>query len=183
MLKELINLSFHLNERCIRSGLIDRRLLFHSFPLLQSRHPSIGSRFQYSGKDNSENRIESQGGGSPVHSFKTSCLSEQVFKNLISLPYWKYNLFACRYADLMQFFPRGRSVLCEAFNYMIEFIITRKGHVLEDINAQWLSNERIRDLCKDVCLKGSPYKHCFGFVDGTVKGICRPTIEQREVNT
>lgn len=82
---------------------------------------------------------------------------------------------------MMQFFPRGRSVLSETFNYMIEFIIGGKGHLLTNINAQWLSNQRIRRFCHDIHSKGSPYNHCFGFVDGTVKGICRSTYEQREV--
>lgn len=64
---------------------------------------------------------------------------------------------------------------------MIEYIVEKKGHLLSNMNSHWLSDQRIRQMCKDVHLKGSPYKHCFGFVDGTVKGICRPTHEQREV--
>lgn len=50
-------------------------------------------------------------------------------------------------------------------------------HALSDRDAQWFFNDRIRDLS----LKVSPYKQCFGFVDGTVKAFCRPTIQQREV--
>lgn len=82
---------------------------------------------------------------------------------------------------MMQVFPRGRSVLSETFNYMIEYIIKEKGHVLTNLNRLWLSNERIRQLCRSIYDKGSPYPHCFGFVDGTVKSISRPTYEQREV--
>lgn len=55
------------------------------------------------------------------------------------------------------------------------------GNVLTNLDAKWLSNGRIKQLCKEVHNKGSPYNHCFGFVDGTMKGICRPTYEQREV--
>lgn len=82
---------------------------------------------------------------------------------------------------MMQFFPRGRSVLSETFNYLIDYVVSEKGHLLTNLNSSWLSNQRIRQLCKDVELKGSPYKRCFAFVDGTVKAICRPTQEQREV--
>lgn len=89
-----------------------------------------------------------------------------------------------RYAEMMQLFPRGRSVLSETFNYMINHIVTEKGHVLTNIIPLWLSNRQIKDLCRVVHVvheKGSPYEHCFGFVDGTVRGICRPTYQQREV--
>lgn len=81
----------------------------------------------------------------------------------------------------MQFFPKGRSVLSEIFTYMIDRIISSKGHVLTNINAVWLSDQKIKMLCRRLYLKGSPYKRCFGFVDGTVKAICRPTYSQREV--
>lgn len=59
----LIN-EFDMQVYSIQSGLVDRRLLFHSFPLSQSRHQSIGSRFQYSRKNNSENGVNSEVRGS-----------------------------------------------------------------------------------------------------------------------
>lgn len=81
----------------------------------------------------------------------------------------------------MKFFPRGRSALSEIFNYMIDHIASEKGHVLKNFNQPYLSSERIDLMCESISGKGSPYKRCFGFVDGTVRAICRPSTDQREV--
>lgn len=86
-----------------------------------------------------------------------------------------------RYVDQMKFFPRGRSALSAVFNFMIDYILNEKGHVLKSFNQPYLSREKIEVLCKSISDKGSPYKRCFGFVDGTVKAVCRPSTDQREV--
>lgn len=65
---------------------------------------------------------------------------------------------------------------------MLDYVIQQKGHVLTNINPAWLSNDRIKELCRSVHQKGSSYDRCFGFVNCTVKGICRPTFQQREVH-
>lgn len=90
---------------------------------------------------------------------------------------------ANRYADLMQFFPRGRSALSEIFNYMVDHILREKGYILKNLNQLWLSRGRIERLCRSIARKGSPYNRCFGFVDGTIRANCRPTYNQREVQT
>lgn len=86
-----------------------------------------------------------------------------------------------RYADQMKFFPRGRSALSEIFNFMIDFILNEKEHVLKSFNQPYLSRDKIDTLCERISAKGSPYKRCFGFIDGTVRAVCRPTTDQREV--
>lgn len=86
-----------------------------------------------------------------------------------------------RYADLMQFFPRGRSALSEIFNFMVDHILREKGNILKSLNQPWMSHEAMKRLCRSVRNKGSPYKRCFGFLDGTVRSTCRPTYRQREV--
>lgn len=87
-----------------------------------------------------------------------------------------------RYADLMQFFPRGRSALSGIFNALVKHILIAKGYVLEDLNRPWLSRNHVRRLCLGLYGKGSPYRRCFAFLDGTVKATCRPKYNQRQVN-
>lgn len=81
----------------------------------------------------------------------------------------------------MQFFPRGRSALSEIFNYMVDFIIREKGHILKNVNQLWITRELIKRQCRSIYNKGSPYQRCFGFVDGTIRPSCRPTYDQRQV--
>lgn len=82
---------------------------------------------------------------------------------------------------MMKFFPRGRSALGEIFNHMVDHILREKGHLLKDFDQSCLARERIELYCESLIAKGSPYKRCFGFLDGTVRAICRPTHDQREV--
>lgn len=82
----------------------------------------------------------------------------------------------------MQIFPRGTSALSVIFNAIVDHILYVKGHVLENLNAQWLSREHVRMYCQSISGKGSPYPRCFGFLDGTIRANCRPSFHQREVN-
>ncbi len=81
----------------------------------------------------------------------------------------------------MKFFPRGRSALGEIFNYMVDHISKEKGYVLKSFNQPYLSQVQMDLFCNRISDKGSPYKRCFGFVDGTVRAICRPSTGQKEV--
>lgn len=101
--------------------------------------------------------------------------------NLIEFQYELTTHAFNRYVDLMQFFPRGRSALSEIFNYMVDHILREKGRILKTLNQPWMSQQTIRRLYQSVAEKGSPYKRCFGFLDGTVRSTCRPTYRQREV--
>ncbi len=82
----------------------------------------------------------------------------------------------------MKFFPgRGRSVLSQIFTYTVDHISRQCGYILKDFNRPFLSEDNIDLLCESVRAKGSPYSSCFGFIDGTVRAICRPIRDQREV--
>lgn len=83
----------------------------------------------------------------------------------------------------MQFFPRGRTALSEIFNFMIDYISREFGHVLKSFDQSYLTQDKIELLCDSISRKGSPYKRCFGFIDGTVRPVCRPSTDQREVTT
>lgn len=89
--------------------------------------------------------------------------------------------FVYRYVDLMKFFPRGRTALSAIFNFIVDYVMTEKGHVLKSFDQQYLARDKIEAMCEAINRKGSPYKHCFAFIDGTVRGICRPSCDQRDV--
>lgn len=81
----------------------------------------------------------------------------------------------------MEFFPRGKSALSGIFNALVKHILIAKGYVIEDLNRPWLSRNHVKRLCLSLYNKGSPYHRCFAFLDGTVKAICRPKYNQRQV--
>lgn len=85
------------------------------------------------------------------------------------------------FSEMLKFFPRGRSALSEIFNYMVDHVSEGKGHVLKSFNQTFLSRKQMKLFCESISSKGSPYKRCFGFIDGTVRAVCRPIRDQREV--
>ena len=47
-----------------------------------------------------------------------------------------------------------------------------KGHLLEDLQAnEWLNRQSVRT-------RGGAIRNCWGFIDGTPRPICRPTVDQ-----
>jgi hypothetical protein len=77
-------------------------------------------------------------------------------------------------------FPRTRCELSRIFNFTINTIFASHGHLL-NLNHPYLQMPKIEEFAATVHQKGSPYKNCFGFVDGTVRPLCRPVNNQREV--
>lgn len=78
--------------------------------------------------------------------------------------------------------PRfGRSVpeLSLILNEVISFIYTNHGYLLRDLDQPWLSSRHLEDFALAVHGKGAALENCWGFVDGTVRPICRPGENQR----
>ncbi|KAL3189168.1 hypothetical protein MRX96_003302 [Rhipicephalus microplus] len=54
------------------------------------------------------------------------------------------------------------------------------GHLLADVNNHsWLSLNDLEEYTEAVYNRGAPLRNCWGFVDGTARPICRPTVNQR----
>ena len=45
----------------------------------------------------------------------------------------------------------------------------------------WVSHEKLIQYAAAVEAKGAPLQNCWGFIDGTVRAICRPSVYQREM--
>ena len=74
--------------------------------------------------------------------------------------------YPCRYSDMVHLFAKPVPVLCMITNQVLDYIYQVQVNL-----------ERFAQV---VHRKGGPLNKCFGFVDGTVRPICRPgTVNQR----
>ena len=89
--------------------------------------------------------------------------------------------YPCRYADLVTRFGRPVPQLCMISNLVVDEIFDRYSHLLTDLNQPWLSRENLQIFANAVHNKGAALDNCWGFVDGTVRPICRPLRNQRVV--
>lgn len=89
--------------------------------------------------------------------------------------------YPCRYADMISKFARPVPVICMLTNCMIEDIYDNHSHRLLEWNNDILDPNSLQVYCNAITANGSPLDNCFGFVDGTVRPICRPGGNQRVV--
>ena len=87
--------------------------------------------------------------------------------------------YPCRYVDMVSRFGRAIPQLCMMNNTVLNRIHTQWDHLLTNFNQQWLSPQNLVDYAQKVHNKGAPLNNCWGFVDGTVRPVCRPGVNQR----
>lgn len=86
-----------------------------------------------------------------------------------------------RYSDLECIFGLSGESLSIVFNHVMDFIITNKGHLLNNLgNINWLNREKLRQYARSIVNKGAPLVNCWGFIDGTARAICRPKRNQED---
>lgn len=105
-----------------------------------------------------------------------------------------------RLRDLNLFFgysPQAMSIII--INKVSDILIHNHGHLLSSLEQlRWLNQQRfelyaqVSTVCQAthrlwflflfllqaIQNKGGPVRNCWGFIDGTARAICRPTIEQ-----
>ena len=64
---------------------------------------------------------------------------------------------------------------------MLDFIYETRDQRLLQWNHQVLSANALETYAAAITAKGSPLNNCFGFIDGTVRPICRPGENQQIV--
>lgn len=82
-----------------------------------------------------------------------------------------------RLMDLESMFGRSSSEISRIFNVGIEFVYSKSKHLLE-FGGSILTLQRLRYYSTCIHNAGSPYKNCIGFIDGTLRPICRPNHDQ-----
>jgi len=89
--------------------------------------------------------------------------------------------YPCRYSDLVPLFGRSVPELSMINNKVLNFIYETHGHRITTWNDRILSPALLEMYANAVASRGAALTNCFGFVDGTVRPICRPGVNQRIV--
>ena len=71
--------------------------------------------------------------------------------------------------------------LCLITSEVTDFIFDMHGYLLQDFNQPWLYPQRLQEYANAIHAAGAALDNCWGFVDGTVRPICRPGEHQRVV--
>ena len=87
--------------------------------------------------------------------------------------------YPCRYGDMIPRFGRPVPQLSMINNQMMKFIFDEYGHLLSDLVQPWLSPDNLRRYADVLDEKGAALDNCWGFIDGTVRSVCRPNKNQR----
>jgi hypothetical protein len=95
--------------------------------------------------------------------------------------YLKRFAYPCRYSDMVSYFARPVPQLCIITNHMIDWIYTRWHHLLTRYNHNLLSQPNLMLYADAVHQTGTALDNCWGFIDGTVRPVCRPGVNQRVV--
>ena len=93
----------------------------------------------------------------------------------------KRTSFPCRYSDMIYRFGRPVPVLSMVTNQVVDYIYQAHGHRLTHWNNLLLNPAALQRYADAIARKGAPLENCFGFVDGTVRPICRPNENQSTV--
>ena len=89
--------------------------------------------------------------------------------------------YPCRYSDLMSTFGRPVPEISMISNQVVDFIFEHHSHRITDWNYTILNAHSLQMYADAISNKGAVLENCFGFVDGTVRPICRPELNQRLV--
>lgn len=77
-------------------------------------------------------------------------------------------------------YNRSQSSISEIFNKVVITLDERWGHLLDFDSNHLLSPENLQRYSEAVFETGAPLRGVWGFIDCTVRPICRPTYHQRE---
>lgn len=89
--------------------------------------------------------------------------------------------YPCRYSDMIPHFARPVPVLSMIINAVFDEIYNSHQHRITEWNQTLLSPLKLEQYAEAVASKGAALDNCFGFIDGTVRPICRPGENQRIV--
>ncbi|XP_028403364.1 uncharacterized protein LOC114526065 [Dendronephthya gigantea] len=80
---------------------------------------------------------------------------------------------------MIAMFGRPVAELSMITNEVIDFIYEHHAHRITAWNERLLSPENLQIYADKIHTKGAALTNCFGFVDGTVRPLCRPVQHQR----
>jgi len=89
--------------------------------------------------------------------------------------------YPIRFGDMVCKFGRPEPQLSMIAGDITNFVYSRHHNKLHHFNQPWLSPANLQRFADAVHNAGAPLNNCWGFVDGTVRPICRPKELQRVV--
>ena len=89
--------------------------------------------------------------------------------------------YPCRYSDLIPRFGRPVPVLSMINNAVLDYIYDAHSHRITQWNNMILDPVNLERYANAIYEKGAALDNCIGFIDGTVRPICRPGEMQRTV--
>ena len=89
--------------------------------------------------------------------------------------------YPCRYSDLLQRFGRPVPELSMISNTVMNYIYENHQQRLTNWNQTFLNPAKLEEYAQAISDRGAALKNCLGFIDGTVRPICRPDQNQRVV--
>ncbi|XP_074611816.1 uncharacterized protein LOC141866231 [Acropora palmata] len=95
--------------------------------------------------------------------------------------YLKRFSYPCHYSDMVFHFARPVPEICIITNHMIDWIYNRWHHLLTTYNHNLLSPANLVLYADAVHQSGAALDNCWGFIDGTVRPVCRPGVNQRVI--
>lgn len=84
-----------------------------------------------------------------------------------------------RLRDLGIFFGRNLTEISNITKSLMRFIFEKWNHLLIWNNSR-LNEEKFRLFSNAISNAGGPIRNCIGFIDGTMRAICRPKYFQNE---
>jgi nuclease HARBI1 len=94
-----------------------------------------------------------------------------ILFNLLSYP--------SRLETMDSTFCRSFTTLSRIISTTLDLTLDSCGHVIS-ISFAFVNEDNIRRWMNAIRQKGAPLEHCLGFVDGTVRPICRPSCNQNQ---
>ncbi|XP_077557627.1 uncharacterized protein LOC144172909 [Haemaphysalis longicornis] len=86
-----------------------------------------------------------------------------------------------RQCELEMQFGRHGTVISSVVNKVLAHIEYYFAHLLSDMTShQWMNPSRLQEFAEAVHARRAPLRSCWGFIDGTARRICRPTVDQQE---
>ena len=89
--------------------------------------------------------------------------------------------YPCRYNDMIPYFGRPVPEISMITNTVIDYLYDTHGHRVTQWNNQFFAPDKLEVYAESIRQKGAALDNCFGFIDGTVRPICRPSKNQRIV--
>ncbi|VEN41877.1 unnamed protein product [Callosobruchus maculatus] len=86
-----------------------------------------------------------------------------------------------RLSDLQGLFGYSPQTISMVTRHVTDILMQNHGHLLSNLEQlPWLNHQRLELYAQAIHNKGAPMHNCWGFIDGTARAICRPTVSQED---